>query len=138
MRLKSSPLGTVGPGSKSCHLPFSSCVISPSEHLHSLLCEWDAKSHYFLEMRILQATFYSFLSTVPATKEGLKKCYYYILLSKYYTHHKQVTLLLLVGTRCFVHPEPLSFSVHGQEKGREGAVDCHTRTFVLKPDCTEE
>ena len=54
-----------------------------------------------------------------------------------YTLHRQVTIFTSRCTRCFVYPEPLFFSVHGQKKRRKRAVS-HTRTFVLKPDRTEE
>ena len=101
------------------------CDFTPSEPLHSLLCEWDAKSHCFLEMRILQATIYSFLSTVPATEEGLKKCYYYFLLPKYiHTTQTSHSITTNCYSRCFVYPEPLSISVHGQE--REEREPYHT------------
>lgn len=55
---------------------------------------------------------------MPATKEGLKKCYRYFSLSKY-IHTTQTSHSIITShcTRCFVYPEPsLSFSAHGQER----------------------
>lgn len=42
-------------------------------HLSSLFTEWDTSSHYFMEVRTLQASLYPSLGTVPITEDLLQK-----------------------------------------------------------------
>ena len=118
-RLKSSPRGTVGPGSKSCHLPFSSCVIS-----HLLSTSTPSSVNGMLRVTISwrwgfyrPPSIHSLVQCLPPRKvsrNAITTFYFQNIIHTTQTSHSIITSRC---TRCFVYPEPLSFSVHGQERG---------------------